>query len=138
MAVGSWGGSFRGYAAAIFPPPFPNYCKRSELVAVHQQASTGEMVDDGQAAAPAKKDGQPVMRAKVYSPFQVYFEEEAYSVSGENGTGPFDILPHHHNFITLLNPCELVIRAPLGERRIRISGGVMHVKADNVTVFLDV
>lgn len=81
---------------------------------------------------------QPTMQLKVHSPFQTYFDEPAYSVSAENNTGPFDILPRHHNFITLLNPCELLIRAPLGDRRIRISGGVMHVKADNITVFLDV
>ena len=106
-------------------------------MAVHQQASTGEFVDDGQSVV-TKSGSQPTMHLKVYSPFQVYFDEEAYSVSGENGTGPFDILAHHHNFITLLNPCELVVRAPLGERRIRISGGIMHVKADHVAVFLDV
>ena len=106
-------------------------------MAVHQQASTGEIVNDGKAT-PSKTSGQPTMQVKVYSPFQIYFDEQAYSLSGENRTGPFDILPHHHNFITLLNPCELVIRAPLGERHIRISGGVMHVKADHVAVFLDV
>jgi F0F1-type ATP synthase epsilon subunit len=108
-------------------------------MAVHQQASTGEFVNDGVAgSAPKSVKGKPVMHVKVYSPFQVYFDEEAFSISAENGTGPFDVLPHHHNFITLLNPCEMVVRAPLGERRIRISGGVMHVKADNVAVFLDV
>ncbi|HSW36790.1 MAG TPA: F0F1 ATP synthase subunit epsilon [Candidatus Saccharimonadales bacterium] len=79
------------------------------------------------------------IRAKVYSSAQVYFDESALSVSAINRTGPFDILPHHHNFITLLSPCDLKIRQFNGrEQRIRISGGVMHVKADKVTVFLDV
>lgn len=81
---------------------------------------------------------EPVMHVKVYSPFQVYFDENALSVSGVNGTGPFDVLPKHHKFISLLSPCELVIRASRGEQRIRISGGLMHVKADKVVVFLDV
>jgi F0F1-type ATP synthase epsilon subunit len=40
--------------------------------------------------------------------------------------------------MTLLDPCELVIRYTGGEQRIRISRGIMHVKADRVTVFLDV
>ncbi len=78
------------------------------------------------------------MHAKVYSPFRVYFDEDAYSVSAENTTGPFDILPRHHNFMTLLSPCELVIRMPRGTQKIRISRGIMHVKADKVVVFLDV
>lgn len=106
-------------------------------MAVHQQASTGEFVDDGKAAS-KKRGDKPMMHIKVYSPFQVYFDEDAYSLSGENAAGPFDILPRHHNFISLLNACELTVRAPLSERKIRISGGLMHVKADNVIVFLDV
>ena len=108
-------------------------------MAVHQQAITGEFVDDGkQQASASDPGGKPIMHVKVYSPFQVFFDEAAYSLSGENSAGPFDILPHHHNFISLLNACELTVRAPLGERTIRISGGIMHVKADNVAVFLDV
>jgi len=87
----------------------------------------------------AAASGQPTMRVKVYSPFKTYFEDDAYSISAQNATGPFDILPHHHNFITLLNACELTIRMVNGrEQRIRISGGLMHVKADKVTVFLDI
>ena len=108
-------------------------------MAVRQDASTGQLVDDGKREAPKKEEGgRPTMQVKVYSPFQTYFNEPAFSLSGMNDTGPFDILPHHHNFITLLKASELVIEAPLGQRRIRISGGVMHVKADNVVVFLDV
>ncbi len=83
-------------------------------------------------------DTSPSMHIKVYSPFKVYFDDEGDSISGQNATGPFDILPRHHNFITLLNSCVLVIRTSRGEEKIRISGGLMHVKADQVIVFLDV
>ena len=83
--------------------------------------------------------GKPSMRVKVYAPFQDYFDGPAYSISAVNATGPFDILPRHHNFISLLDPCDLIVRSVnQEERRIRISGGIMHVKADKVTVFLDV
>ncbi|HVC36480.1 MAG TPA: hypothetical protein VNE40_03520 [Candidatus Dormibacteraeota bacterium] len=79
------------------------------------------------------------MQVKVYSPSKVYFDEPAQSISAVNRTGPFDILSRHHNFITLLNPCELLINQGSGlGQRIRISGGIMHVKADKITVFLDV
>lgn len=80
----------------------------------------------------------PTMRIRVYSPYKVYFDQEGDSISAANATGPFDILPKHHNFITLLIPCELVIRVGKREDKIRISGGLMHVKTDKVTVFLDV
>lgn len=84
------------------------------------------------------KDSKLKIHVKVYSPFKTYFNEEAYSVSAVNGTGPFDVLAKHHNFITLLNPCELLIDREGSPVRIRISRGIMHVKADQIVVFLDV
>ncbi len=94
-------------------------------------------------AAKHQAKARPTMRIKVHSPFRTYFEDDAYSISGVNATGPFDILPHHHNFMTLLSAGELSIQTT-GQngqppvQKIRISGGLMHVKADKVTVFLDV
>ncbi len=79
------------------------------------------------------------MDVKVYSPFRDYYDGRAFSVSAENDTGPFDILPKHHNFISLLRPCDLIIRTIReGDQKIIISGGIMHVKADQVIIFLDV
>ena len=83
--------------------------------------------------------GESSMGVVVHSPFRTYYDGPAFSVSAENDTGPFDILPQHHNFITLLSPCEITLRTlKKGDQKIRISGGIMHVKADKVTVFLDV
>ncbi len=84
-------------------------------------------------------NGKPTMAVKVYAPFQVYFEGEAYSVSAVNDTGPFDILPHHHNFLCMLVPCNLVITPAEGpQKTIRVHRALMHVKADRVVVFMDV
>lgn len=79
------------------------------------------------------------MMIKVYSPFRDYFNELSNSISAVNDTGPFDILPGHRNFLTLLSPCELDIKKPDGnEEKIKIERGIMYVKKDRVTVFLDV
>jgi len=79
------------------------------------------------------------MAVKVYAPFQVYFEGDAYSVSAINGTGPFDILPHHHNFLCMLVPCNLVIKPIEGQAKtIKIHRALMQVKADRVVIFMDV
>ena len=86
------------------------------------------------AKVPASTD----MHIKISSPFHVYFEDRANSISALNDTGPFDILPGHRNFMTLVSACELVIRTASGDQRIKIARAVMHVKADQVTVFLDV
>lgn len=113
------------------------------MTAMRTDASSGELVNVPDDAAKDEKtvdpDAPPTMHIKVYSPFKTYFDEEAFSISAANTTGPFDILPHHHNFLTLLSPGEISIRILRGgEQRIRISGGLMHVKADKVIVFLDV
>jgi hypothetical protein len=104
-----------------------------------QTADQKELTSAAASYKSAKHNGQLSMEAKVYSPFRDYYEGSTFSLSAENATGPFDILPTHHNFISLLTPCEIVLRTvEHGEQRIRISGGIMHVKADKVTVFLDV
>lgn len=113
-------------------------------MAMRQDASTGELVDDGKGAqaqaGEGRKDseGKLVMSVKVYSPYKVYYDGDARSISAESLTGPFDILAKHHNFITLLVPCDLVVRSQQGDETIAIGGGIMHVKADDVVVFLDV
>ena len=88
---------------------------------------------------PVSSHGAPTMEVKVYAPFQVYFEGDAYSVSAVNETGPFDILPRHHNFLCMLVPCNLMIQPVEGEKKIlKIHRALMHVKANRVVVFMDV
>jgi hypothetical protein len=87
----------------------------------------------------SKLQNNQIMDVKVASPFTVYYDGQAFSISGVNATGPFDILPKHHNFISLLEPCTLIIRTTKGdEQRINIAGGLLHVKADKTIVFLDI
>jgi F0F1-type ATP synthase epsilon subunit len=81
----------------------------------------------------------PVMHVKVYAPFRTYFDDDANSLSAKNLTGDFDVLPHHKNFITLLSPCNIVVRKNgQPDFVLPITKAVMHVKADQATVFLDV
>ncbi len=82
--------------------------------------------------------GKPTMAIKIYAPFKVYYEGEGYSLSAVNATGPIDILPHHHNFLCMLVPCNLKVQTPDGEKIIKIHRALMHVKADSITVFVDV
>ncbi len=86
-----------------------------------------------------KKSGRASMAIKVYSPVRVYFDGLAFSLTAKNKTGEFDILPKHHPFICLLEPCTMVVRTlEEGDKNITISGGLLHVKEDKVIVFLDV
>lgn len=79
------------------------------------------------------------MQVKIYAPFKVYFDAPAASVTALNRVGPFDILPGHHNFISLLAPGPIIVRNQgQPDFNMKITRGVMHVKADEVRVFLDV
>jgi len=86
----------------------------------------------------AVKSGRPTIAVKVYAPFKIYYEGDAYSISAINETGPFDVLPHHHNFLCMLVPCTLIIQTPDGRKEVKISRALMHVKSDRVVVFVDV
>lgn len=84
-------------------------------------------------------DDALMMNIKIYAPFRTYFDGKARSLSGVNATGPFDVLPKHKNFMSLLQKCTLIVRSPgQADFQLPIERGVMHVKADKVTVFLDV
>ena len=109
-----------------------------------QIASTGEFVevtDKGPYEEKAQQktaNGKPVMAVKVYAPFKVYYEGDAHSITALNETGPFDILPHHHNFLCMLVPSDLIIQTPYDTQTVKISRALMHVKADKVTIYVDV
>ena len=100
-------------------------------------AETPEAPLEEQAVA-AHDSKKPTIAIKVYAPFKLYFEGEGYSLSAINETGPFDVLPRHHNFLCMLVPCNLIIRTAEGEQVIKINRALMHVKADRVVVFVDV
>lgn len=105
------------------------------------EETTADTTQTAGDATPDKdtKLSAEVVTLKIYSPFKVYFDGDAKTVSAESATGPFDILPRHHNFITLLQPCDVRVILPNDEvESFTIQGGVMHVRANKVIIFLDV
>lgn len=90
-------------------------------------------------SAPLATAAAATMRVKIYAPFEIYFEGIASSLSANNLTGPFDILPHHKNFMSLLQPGNITVRLEgKPDFSLNITRGIAHVKEDQVTVFLDV
>lgn len=75
---------------------------------------------------------------KVYTPFYTFYEGDARSLSAVNESGLFDILPGHHNFITMLQSCDIIIQTVDDKVEIPIVRGLLHIKKDKLTVFLDV
>ncbi len=85
-----------------------------------------------------KSKGFGQLEVKLYSPFHVYFDGGAESVSAINEAGPFDILPGHANFFTLLVQGEIRITSAGQEFTYSVSRGIAQVADNKVKIFLDV
>ena len=85
-----------------------------------------------------RKDGFGQLEVKLYSQFNTYFEGGAESVSGSNEAGPFDILPGHANFFTLLLPGDVKISSQGETYTYTVSRGIVQVSGNQVQVFVDI
>lgn len=54
-----------------------------------------------------------ILTVTINSPKEHVWEGKAFTVSSVNSQGPFDILPQHANFITLIEDKPIVIRTPI-------------------------
>jgi F0F1-type ATP synthase epsilon subunit len=71
------------------------------------------------------------------APFQVYFEGTALAVSATNKVGPFDILPNHADFFSVLSPGEVVIETTGEPVTFTIHNGIITVRNNEVMLFAD-
>ncbi len=77
-------------------------------------------------------------KVKIFSPYQTYYEGDAVSLSAQNRTGPFDILPGHINFFSLLTGGIVVLNTGFQRLEFQIARGILRVNRDDVTLFADV
>jgi F0F1-type ATP synthase epsilon subunit len=92
-------------------------------------------------AAQQVKDGDkktPHFHVKIFSPYQTYYEGDAISLSAVNRTGPFDILPGHINFFSLLTGGEVTLNTGFQKLEFQIARGILRVNREEVTLFADV
>lgn len=78
------------------------------------------------------------LKVRIFSAFQTYYEGNAVSVSAVNPVGPFDILPGHINFLSILLPGPVVINDGQKIRRFELASGIIKVEKDAVTLFANV
>lgn len=52
----------------------------------------------------------PTIHVRIISPQKLLLDAQAYAVSSKNSKGPFDILPYHANFITVVENEPIFIR----------------------------
>ncbi len=80
----------------------------------------------------------PKLHIRIISPFEVFYEGEANSISATNRTGPFDVLANHTNFMALLTPGVVRLETDIGRREFNISRGIIKVASNQVILFANV
>ena len=80
---------------------------------------------------------QPEIQVIARAPFHVYYEGPALSLSAKNKVGPFDILPGHADFFSMLSPCDVTISTIESEISFPIYSGMITVRSDQVMLFVN-
>ena len=66
------------------------------------------------------------------------FQGQVEAVSSFNDMGPFDVLPRHANFISLIKQAIILHLMDKTEKRIEVTSGVMKVRENNLEVYLGI
>ena len=78
----------------------------------------------------------PILHVRIISPQQLILETEALSVSSKNLQGPFDILPQHANFISLIEDSPITVRIPNQKKAtFRFPLAIMLVTENKVNIY---
>src|SRR5437764_820185 len=79
-----------------------------------------------------------VLKVKIRDTETVIFEGEAQRISSFNEVGPFDVLPMHANFISILNKQLVLFHENQKIKELPIEQAVMKVKGDQIHIFLGI
>jgi len=84
--------------------------------------------------------GDPKLHVQILSPTQTYYNSLALSISARNKVGPFDVLDGHANFFSILTKGDVAVNIGMGGHVLTfpISGGIMKVNQNKVTLFVDI
>ena len=81
-------------------------------------------------------DNKPAIFVVMRTKEGITFKDKVKAVTSYNEKGPFDILPEHENFISLINQ-HLVVHTMDGkENEIKVETAVIKVYKNEVHIFL--
>lgn len=79
-----------------------------------------------------------ILSVEVRNPDTVLYSGPAVSVSSKNSIGPFDVLPQHENFISLLSDKIVIFKEKHQKQEIPNTSAIIKAKQNKVTIFLGV
>lgn len=86
----------------------------------------------------SKLDSTVQLNVVARSPFELYYEGDAVSLSAQNRIGAFDILPGHADFFSMLEPGEVTIQTT-GKAPVIIDAknGILTVRDNQAYLFVN-
>lgn len=86
----------------------------------------------------SKLDLTETLNVVARSPFELYYDGEAVSLSATNRIGNFDILPGHADFFSMLEPGEIIIQITDKEPvKIDAKSGILTVRDNQAFLFVN-
>lgn len=87
----------------------------------------------------SKKEKEEFLSVRISNPAAVLWIGEADSISSYNTQGDFDILPHHANFITIVQNRPIIIQVRGGEKReFNFESAIIYTHRDSVEIFANI
>lgn len=86
----------------------------------------------------AEGGGEGKLTVEVFSPKGVLWEGVAQAVSSANSQGPFDLLPEHAHFVSLVTkqPIHIVTESEI--KTFTFDTAVIRLLDDKVTIFAEI
>lgn len=77
------------------------------------------------------------MNIEILSPSKTIFKGEVSEVIVPSVNGEAGILPQHTEYLTALQEGKLTVKQPDGPKEFNITGGLLTVETDKITVLVD-
>lgn len=76
-----------------------------------------------------------MLKVRINSPEAVLWEGEALWVSSKNSQGPFDVLPFHTNFVSIIENESIKINTGHEVKEYKFSFSVIYVHSNSVFIY---
>lgn len=80
----------------------------------------------------------PLLSVRISNPQRVIWEGEAEWVSSENTQGPFDVLPMHANFITIISNNEIRVKTKEKILAYTYPQSILYAHNNKVSVYTNI
>ncbi len=79
-----------------------------------------------------------LLHVRINTPEKLLWEGDARSVSSKNVDGPFDILPMHANFITIVENEKIFVRTASETKDFSFPHSVIYAHANAVNIYTNI